>query len=75
MNSIELRGLVMAIGLTQDKLSSLIGVSPRTLRSWLQGEASVPGPAVRLLRLYADGQVTYREIEIAGEDHNETDTA
>ncbi len=61
----ELRGLIAGMGLSQAAVAQLIGVSPRALRNWIAGDVAVPGPAVRLLRLVADGCVTQAEIEYA----------
>ena len=44
MTRIELEQSLLRLGLSQTEGAQLLGVAPRTLRRWLEGE-EIPGPA------------------------------
>jgi transcriptional regulator with XRE-family HTH domain len=47
----ELQQTLLRLGLSQTDAAQLLGVSPRTVRRWLEGE-EVPGPAAQALRAW-----------------------
>lgn len=51
MSSVEVRQGLAALQLTQREAATLLGVSPRSVRRWLEGEA-IPGPAEAALRAW-----------------------
>jgi transcriptional regulator with XRE-family HTH domain len=51
MNATELNGHLAALQISPAEAAQLLGVSPRTLRRWLEGE-EVPGPAEAALRAW-----------------------
>lgn len=70
----ELRTTRERLGLTGDRLSSILGVNPRTLRSWEQGRDPVPGrvrPEMVELTEAADKAVALLVASIEGVDEPE----
>lgn len=51
MSAIELREALAVLGLSQEEAALHLGVAPRSMRRWLQGEA-IPGPAEAALRAW-----------------------
>jgi hypothetical protein len=51
MNSTELNGHLVSLKVSPAEAAQLLGVSPRTLRRWLDGE-EIPGPAEAALRAW-----------------------
>jgi hypothetical protein len=51
MNTSELNEQLVALGVSPAEAAQLLGVSPRTVRRWLEGE-EVPGPAEAALRAW-----------------------
>ena len=51
MTSPELRLTLSRLELTQAETAQLLGVAPRTVRRWLDGE-DIPGPAEQALRAW-----------------------
>jgi DNA-binding transcriptional regulator YiaG len=51
MDGNDIRLMYQGLGLLQSDAAALIGVDIRTLRRWDTGEAPIPEPARRLLRL------------------------
>jgi transcriptional regulator with XRE-family HTH domain len=51
MNATELDEQLTALGVLPSEVAQLLGVSPRTVRRWLEGE-EVPGPAEAALRAW-----------------------
>jgi transcriptional regulator with XRE-family HTH domain len=51
MAAIEVREALAALRLNQEEAASLLGVAPRSVRRWLQGEV-IPGPAEAALRAW-----------------------
>src|SRR5665213_1342416 len=51
MTKKELSDTLSALGLTQTEAAQLLGVSARTVRRWIEGEA-IPGPAEAALRAW-----------------------
>src|SRR5437588_7266986 len=47
----ELRQVLVRLDLTQNEAAQLLGVAPRTVRRWLEGE-DIPGPAEQALRAW-----------------------
>jgi hypothetical protein len=58
MSAIEIRQVLAALRLTQTEAATLLGVSPRSVRRWLEGE-EIPGPAEAALR-------AWQQLEIRG---------
>ena len=51
MTAIEVREALTILRLNQEEAATLLGVAPRSVRRWLQGEA-IPGPAEAALRAW-----------------------
>lgn len=51
MTSADLIDELHRLGLTQIGAARLLGVDARTVRRWIAGERSIPGPVDRLLRV------------------------
>jgi hypothetical protein len=51
MAKIELEQGLLRLGLSQTEGAQLLGVAPRTLRRWLEGE-EIPGPAEQAVRAW-----------------------
>jgi transcriptional regulator with XRE-family HTH domain len=51
MTTHELQQTLLRLGLSQTEAAQLLGVAPRTVRRWLEGE-EVPGPAAQALRAW-----------------------
>jgi hypothetical protein len=51
MTEPELRQVLMRLELSQNEAAQLLGVAPRTVRRWLEGE-DIPGPAEQALRAW-----------------------
>ena len=51
MAKIELEQGLLRLGLSQTEGAVLLGVAPRTLRRWLEGE-EIPGPAEQAIRAW-----------------------
>ncbi len=51
MTKIELEQGLLRLGLSQTEGAQLLGVAPRTLRRWLEGE-EIPGPAEQAVRAW-----------------------
>jgi transcriptional regulator with XRE-family HTH domain len=51
MSAIQVRQALAGLGLTQQEAATLLGVSPRSVRRWLEGEA-IAGPAEAALRAW-----------------------
>jgi transcriptional regulator with XRE-family HTH domain len=47
-----LRKLIEDAGITQAKAAELLGVAPRTVRSWLSGDNAIPWAMAECLRAY-----------------------
>jgi transcriptional regulator with XRE-family HTH domain len=47
----ELQQILLRLGLSQTEAAQLLGVAPRTVRRWLEGD-EVPGPAAQALRAW-----------------------
>lgn len=52
MTATELRDALDRLDLTQREAAEALGVSLRTVQSWVGGEHEIPGPAARLVRLW-----------------------
>jgi DNA-binding transcriptional regulator YiaG len=61
----ELRRILMALDMTQQRAARLLGRDQRTVRHWVAGDRAVPPEAAIVLRLLARGQITVAEIEAA----------
>ncbi|CAM5503190.1 MULTISPECIES: helix-turn-helix domain-containing protein [Streptomyces] len=71
LNPAELRAAREYLGLTGDHLAKLLGVNPRTLRSWEQGRDSIPGrirPEIAELKAAADKAVAEMVESCQGEE-------
>ena len=55
MKAREFRSLVSSAGLRQVDVAWLLGVHPRTARSWVQGRLPVPLYASLVVQAYAEG--------------------
>lgn len=77
MTSYELRDAVASLGLTQAQTAEAVGVSPRTMRAWLSGDAAVPQSAAIVIRLMQLGRLSVRACEKIsnGEDFTKKDLA
>ena len=51
LTSEEIRRILGHLGLTQIEAAQLLGVTPRTVRRWLEGD-ELPGPAEQALRAW-----------------------
>lgn len=52
MSPDEFRTALDELNLSRREAAQALGVSNATVRHWLSGRHSIPGPAVRLLRLW-----------------------
>ena len=52
MLSGEFRAVLKALALTQAEASTLLGVSDRSVRRWVEGPENVPGPVEQTLRAW-----------------------
>lgn len=48
----ELQAALDELGITQREAAEALGVSLRTVQSWVAGKHEIPGPAARLVRLW-----------------------
>ncbi len=62
MTPLKFRNLLGDLKLSQVKAAHVLGVSPRTTRRWALGEADVPPPAAKLLRLMKVGKISPRDV-------------
>jgi hypothetical protein len=51
MTPIELEQTFLRLGISQSEAAQLLGVAPRTVRRWLEGE-EIPGPAEQAIRAW-----------------------
>lgn len=51
MTLIELEQTLLRLGISQTEAAQLLGVAPRTVRRWLEGE-EIPGPAEQAIRAW-----------------------
>src|ERR1700687_2494273 len=51
MTTIELEQTLLRLALSQTEAAQLLGVTPRTVRRWLEGE-EIPGPAEQAFRAW-----------------------
>lgn len=65
MTPTELRTILQHLGLTQAGVAAVLGVSERSVRSWVSGFRNIPEPAAKLLRLMAAGRLTAAEVQDA----------
>jgi hypothetical protein len=71
----ELQQLLLRLGLSQTEAAQLLGVAPRTVRRWFEGE-EVPGPAAQALRAWIrlhERNLPWRpdSASIAEDDHDQ----
>ena len=52
MLTIDLKLILDEFGLTQVELARLVGVTPRAVNMWMQGDREIPGPVEAYLRLF-----------------------
>ena len=60
MTPAELIAILDRLGLTQIRASQCLGVDDRTMRRWMKGDAAVPEPVARILRM-ADGHGNFND--------------
>ena len=53
------------LGLSQVGAAKLIGITGRTCRRYAAGDAEIPKPTAKLLRLAIDGKISVADIEKA----------
>jgi hypothetical protein len=53
------------LGLSQVGAAKLLGIADRTCRRYVSGDAEVPGPTAKLLRLAITGKLSVTDIEKA----------
>jgi len=75
MSRTELEQSFLRLGLTQTEGAQLLGVAPRTLRRWLEGE-EIPGPAEQAVRAWLklhDRKMPWRpdSTSIAADDRDQ----
>ncbi len=75
MSRTELEQSFLRLGLTQTEGAQLLGVAPRTLRRWLEGE-EIPGPAEQAVRAWLklhDRKMPWRpdSTSIAADDQDQ----
>ncbi len=75
MSTTELEQCLLRLGLTQTEGAQLLGVAPRTLRRWLEGE-EIPGPAEQAVRAWLklhDHKMAWRpdSASIADDDQDQ----
>ena len=75
MSRTELEQSFLRLGLTQTEGAQLLGVAPRTLRRWLEGE-EIPGPAEQAVRAWLklhDRKMPWRpdSASIAADDQDQ----
>jgi hypothetical protein len=75
MSRTELEQSLLRLGLTQTEGAQLLGVAPRTLRRWLEGE-EIPGPAEQAVRAWLklhDRKMPWRpdSASIAADDQDQ----
>jgi hypothetical protein len=75
MSRAELEQSLMRLGVTQTEGAQLLGVDPRTLRRWLEGE-EIPGPAEQAIRAWLklhDRKLPWRpdSASIAADDQDQ----
>ena len=74
MSAIEVREVLTALDLNQEEAAKQLGVAPRSVRRWLQGEA-IPGPAEAALRAWLkleEGGLAWRADSVTlFENHSE----
>ena len=54
----QYRALIYMLGLTQEGAGRYLGVSPRTARRYVAGDAEIPPASVMLLRMLEANQIT-----------------
>lgn len=68
MTSHEFREALARLGMSQERLSRLMGIRSRTIRRWVHGDYPIPPLAARYLRLVQ--RVGIEEAErLAGNHH------
>jgi transcriptional regulator with XRE-family HTH domain len=77
MTVLELKEILDRLKLTQVEAAKLLGVAPRTLRRWLEGE-DIPGPAQQALRAWmklAARRLAWRpdSVSIVDDDQQQID--
>jgi DNA-binding transcriptional regulator YdaS (Cro superfamily) len=62
----QLRLALDRLALSQLALGRLLGVSGRTVRSWVLEERKIPEPVAIIVRLMLAGKITAEDIEQVG---------
>jgi DNA-binding transcriptional regulator YiaG len=65
MTPAELDRALMKLDMTQTAFAALVGVDPRTVRTWVGGARPMPLAATIVLRLLLAGKITIADIEDA----------
>lgn len=65
MLSNDLKSILNEFDLTQVELARLVGVTPRAVNMWMQGDREIPGPVEAYLRLFTSLPVAMRASERA----------
>lgn len=67
MSPIELRDISARVlpDLRQEDIATLVGMSERSMRRWLKGDASISGAATALLRLLRAKRITLEDVRAA----------
>ena len=65
MTPADLNTYLVWHSIRSDALALCLGVAPRTVRSWLNGDRAIPAPVVKLLKLVDDGILTFEQIATA----------
>jgi hypothetical protein len=62
MSPAEYKAAIKALGLTQVKAGTWLGISPRTSQGYALGEYPIPEPVSKLLRLCVDRNIPTDEV-------------
>jgi len=75
MTPAELRAALADLGLSQVGFARVARVDPRTVRKWVAGERSIPGPIVVLIELLRARAIAGQVDESGGDQCAKTRTA
>lgn len=62
MTPLEYKLAIKALGLTQVKAGTWLGISPRTSQGYALGEYPIPEPVAKLLRLCVERDIPPGEV-------------
>ena len=65
MTAKQFNAAIERLGLSQVGAAKLIGITGRTCRRYAAGDAEIPEPTAKLLRLAIDGKISVVDIEKA----------